>query len=517
MIKQIFVSAIWAALLGGSLWAGDGAGTIKLGYIYLDETGNQSVNHGTFNEYEGAALSLDKFRYTFNNGMQSRLDLKRISLNNRDLRGSLTKHGLFGLEITNNQYRRFYDFDGNTFARRAQTGAALWFKPNKYVTVSGGGNGIGYRGETADHFDPVIPAAPTKVDYDQVSYNGGIRFNKNGRMFQARYEHADFSDNYNSARDQSRFAVKLDGYFPVPNYENRLILSAGFRRFESEFKTSSFGMRSNMVWGAALANLPYNLSVKYSFLFDRTASDSDYVATDNIINAGYVTYTWPARAAITVGYQHNINDDYFDEVKANSYYVSGWWKPAARFELRGEHGMRSEEVKAGSRLTGDQDFGRFRLSVKYRGEEVKFAKISYEGTRRENDQIGSDIDFNRFGLDLSAALKGYADLSGGYSYSAGEYENGEENFEFRDHVIYCDLTAREYYNFTAGLGGTYYRSQRDLDVESFVLRFSGNYKLGSGYYIEARYNIHNFDDFLVRDRYYTANIVEINISKDISL
>lgn len=519
MLKQIFLLTVCAVLLAGSgeVLAGSGSGTVKAGFVYLDETGNMSVNHATFNEYEGMALSLNNFRYDFDNDLRVLLDLKRISLNNRNLTGSLSKPGLFGVEITNNQYRRFYDFNGNTFTRRAQTGVSLWVKPNRYVTVFGGGSGIGYRGETADLFDPVLPAAPHKVDYDQSGYNGGIRFNKDGRMFQARYEHANYSDNYDADRDQTRYAIKLDGYLPVPKFEDRVILSGGFRRFETEFDVDCFGIRSNTVWGAAEAILPHNFSFKYSFLFDRTSSDSDYVATDNIINAGYLTYTWPAQVGITVGYQYDINDDYLDEVKANSFYVSGWWKPRTYLEVRGEHGLRSEDVKSGARLIGDQDFGRYRFSVKYRGEDVEFAKLSYEGTRRENDQIGSDVDFNRFGLDVSAGFKGYANFAGGYSYSTGEYENSEETFEFCDHLLYGDVTAREYYNFTAGCGATYYRSKRDLDVERFMLRFSGIFDLGSGYNIEARYNVHNFDDFLVRDRYYTANEVEINISKDISI
>ncbi len=518
-MKYIPVLTVCACLLlaAPALVAGTGFGTARLGYVFLDETGNQSVNQPTFNDYEGMTLSLNKFRYTFDNGMLARMDLNRISLNNRNLTGSIMRPGLFGVDVYNNQYRRFYDFDGNTFTRRAQTGVQAWVMPNKYVTVSGGGNGIGYRGEMADLFDPVLPAAPYKVDYDQMAYNGGIRFNKDGRMFQARYEHVAFTDNYNSDRDQTRFSIKLDAYFPVPNYEDKIILSGGFRRFETEFDVNKFGIRSNMAWGAARVNLPHNFSFKYSFLFDRTASDSDYVATDNIINAGYLTYTWPAQAGLTFGYQYDINDDYLDEVKANTFYFSGWWKPVTHFELRGEHGLRSEDVKSGSRLIGDQDFSRFEFSVKYRGDRIKLAKISFEGTRRENDQIGSDVDYNRFGVDFSADLKGYADFSGGYSYSNGEYTNSEETFEFCDHTIYGNLMAREYYNFTAGFGATYYRSRRDLDVESFTLRFSGIYNLGSGYNFEAIYNVHNFDDFLVRDRYYTANVVEINISKDISM
>ena len=34
------------------------------------------------------------------------------------------------------------------------------------------------------------------------------------------------------------------------------------------------------------------------------------------------------------------------------------------------------------------------------------------------------------------------------------------------------------------------------------------------HHLEVRYNVFNYDDYLLFDHYYTANIVEVNLIKD---
>ena len=73
------------------------------------------------------------------------------------------------------------------------------------------------------------------------------------------------------------------------------------------------------------------------------------------------------------------------------------------------------------------------------------------------------------------------------------------------------------YDAQVGLGGTYLRSQEDLDVERFSVSFLGRYSLPPRYTLEVVYTAHNFDDLAAAAApspytdYYTANIVEINL------
>lgn len=513
MTAIIFFSLL---VLITTAYAGKGNGDLRLGYTFIDEEGNQSVNQSTFNHYPGLGLSLEKFRYNFDNGVRFGANLKNITLNNRNLSVNMSKPGLLGAEFTNNQYRRIYDFEGTSFTRRHQTGGSLWFYPQRYLKIFGGASLVGLSGSTTDLFSSDGPEAVTQMDYDRNCYNAGLRFNYKGRMFQAEYRSADYDDRKDSSRDQRRYHIRLDGLMPLPEYE-KLILSGGFRHFETKYKKTDFKISANTVWGGATIDLTKSLAINYNFAFDRTSSDSDLVATDNISHTGYITYKWNDQIGITGGYQYDIRDDYANSITGNSYYLSEWFRPSTQLEFRGEFGNRSEKVDDGARLVGDEDRNRFKLTARYTNPSYGSLAVRVENKKRDNDQIGSKIDFQRQAADGTLKLTDIADLSAGYSLSRGDYENREQKFKFTDHQLYADINSREYHNLTAGFGILYYRSKRDLDIECFTLHFTGSFRFMKNNRIEVDYNVHNFDDFLVSDRYYTANIVEINLIKELSI
>lgn len=513
MIRTL--GCLFLLLLTCALAVAAGSGDAKFGYIFIDEKGNLSVDRATFNDYQGPSISLENFRYNFENGTLLRANLRNIILNNRNLSADLGKPGLYSLRLSHNQYRRIYDFEGNHFTRRHNESVALSFFPVRYLEFFGGGTMMA-RGGTMDNlFDPAAVPAGVKVDYKQTFYNGGVKLRYQAVMLQAEYRGDRFRDNNNAGRDQDRTEGKVSGLLRLPQFE-RLTVTGGFRHFENKYKKSDFLISTNRAWSGVWLELPADFTFRYFFMIDRTSSDSDYVATDNIVHAVYAGYTHKSRAGVTIGYQHDLNDKYFEEVQGSAFYASGWLKPIEKIELRAEYGSRAEEVKEGVRLIGNEDRNRYKVSGKYRHSDNVSFGLKYEGKIRKNDDLGSKTTINRAALDGSYQLAKYGVASVGYSYGKGTYENQTQTFEFADHLIYGDITSAEYHNLTAGFGGAYYRCRRNLDVESFNLRFSGEYRLLKVYRVEVTYNVHNFDDFLVRDQYYTANIVEINLIRELS-
>lgn len=509
-------------IVAASACAG-GSGSLKLGWSFLDEEGNQATAYRAFNEYEGAAISLENIRYRFNNtGHILRADLRNITLNNRNLSLSLTNPGRYGISFYNSQYRRVYSFDGGSFTRRNQTGGTFQIYPHKNLKLYAGAARVARSGESVDLFNfngsPNVNEDPRfRHDYTMSSFNGGFDLIERGGVLRGEMRTTNYTDNERPDRDQNRQFYTVSTAFPVPRLE-MIMVHAGYRRLQSKYEADDFEIWSNFAWGGATITLPKGFNFRYNLYFDRSGSDSDYVETDNLANAFYLGYTKDRRGGVTVGYQHDINDDFEDEVQANSYYLSGWIKPTSRTEFRAQYGNRAEEVKEGARLLGDEDRSRYSLSGKYRVPGRGHLSLKYEGRQRKNDNLGTEADFNRFLADVTLISAEFGSLSGGYSYATGEYSNIEANdFEFQDHVLYGEATSREFEKTTLGFGATYYRSKRDLDVESFSLRFSGSYRLGENYRLEAEYNVHNFDDFLVADKYYTSNVLEVSISRDFSL
>ncbi len=501
-------------MVTGATAAGDGGGDIKLGYTFNDDEGNRSVNQSTFNYYEGAALSFENFKYQFNNGIYLNADLKRITLNNRNLQFGVTKPGLFGISVNNNQYRRIYSFSGDNYTRRHQTGGSLWIRPHRYIKLFGGASFYGKSGQAVEWYDLIDGSMPTTVDYKQSLIKGGGQINYQGGMIRGEFAATNFTY-ADVSGDQSRSKMRFIGISPL--LMDRLVVQSGFQRFVTRYDESDFEISANTFWGGATIILPENFGFSYNFIFDRASSDSDLVATDNIVHSFYATYTRPALASVTVGYQNGINDDFYDAVKSDAFYFSGWFKPRSQLKFKVSHGFRAEKVDEGARLVGDEDRIRFTISGKCSCPDYGSLEIKYQIRNRNNDDIGSEVDFSRFSAEAILTKLQYGDISAGYSYSLGEYENPEQEFEFADHLLHGDITFKEYRDFVFGFGAVYYRSKRDNDVESFTLNFKGLYNIQNGLAIEAKYNVHNFDDFLVKDRYYTANIVEINLIKSISI
>jgi len=509
------VVIIGCLLIVGTAAPADGGGRVKLGYTFVDEEGNEAVNQRTFNSYEGLGLSLERFRYRFDNGTRLSADLKNITLNNRNMTFGLEKSGSYGIRGYNNQFRRTYDFDGGNFTRRHRTGGKLWFYPHRIFRVYGGGEYVNKSGRMEPLFDLAGVTGLQDVDYNQFRWHGGIRGSHRGAMFQAEYHHGEYNDEIDRNRDQSRYKIDLLALLPVPGYE-RLVLSGRFFHFETKYNSTDFKISTNQVRGGAMAKLLKNLNLNYHFIFDRTSSDSDFIATDNIAHAAYVSYIWPDTGSLTVGYQYGINDDLENEIQSNGIYFYGWLRPWRCWEFRAEHGFNSESVEDGGRLIGDEDRFRFKFTAKCRRLIFGTLSFKFENNNRENEQLGTEVDYIRYCLDASYMSDAYGYLSLGYAYSRGDYINVEDDFEFADHVVYGDISTREYRGFDAGFGAVYYRSKRDLDVESFTLRFRGGYGFMDDYRLDINYNVDNFDDFLVRDKYYTSNIVEISLTKILS-
>lgn len=513
--RLLAIAIILVAGISSFAFAAAGSGDVKVGYVYLDEEGNQSSYHPTFNLYEGPTISLDGFRYRFDSGILLRADLNNIILNNRDLHASVAKPGLFDLRASHNQFRRIYNFDGTSFTRRHNEGVQLSVTPIQYLKLFGGYAMMGRTGTSTDLFDPTPVDRTVDIDYERSYYNAGAQINYKGSMVQGEYRGDNFTDNNDENFDQTRKEYRFNSVLACPRFD-WFTLIGGFRHFETEFDNTGFGISNNRGYGGGTLALPKNVSLKYIGILDRTSSDSDFVATDNMTHAGYASWERPQLVGFTVGYQYDVNDDFEDEIRNNSVFFSAFARPGKGFDLRGDYGTRKEEIEDGVRLLGNEDRSRVRFSVKYRNEKFGTLAFKMNSLIRKNEAIGSKVDMYRYAVDAGLNVGKYGHAAIGYAHSDGKFENRVENFEFQDHLVFGDVTTNEYKGITLGMGAQYYRSKRDLDVEHFNITAKAAYSFMKDYRLEAKYSAYNFDDFLVMDEYFTANVVELNLIRGLS-
>ena len=507
--KRIVLIAMLSLAAAATVYAAGVDGNVRLGYTHTDEKGNYGVYQPTFNLYEGVAVSLEDFQHEFSSGLQIRSNLQNITLNNRRANAGIGIRNLFGVDFSGVQYRRTYSFAGDRWTRRDQWGGQGWIKPIPEVKLYGGYGLISRKGTMLEWFEPGLAANPLTVEYDQHRYHVGVQANSRGHMLQAEYRQSDYRDKRTSAADRRTTRYQIVSAAPVPRVRT-LLVNAGFQHFEHKMEASGRKLTANTVWAGGRLFLPADYTIKYSFLFDRATNAGDRAATDNITNAAYAGKTWRQHAGLMVGYQYQMHDDIADEIRGNGYYAAGWAKPLASWTWKAEFGSQQEDVKQGVTLTGDEDRTRFGVSSSYE-HRLGTLRVRYENTQRNNDDIGTSIDFQRLAGEIAMTHGIPGQLSGSYAVTFGKYETTDNGFSFRDHVLSGLWLSPIYRRLQTELEGTYYRSQRDLDVESFSLRLLGRYEVTEKYKFEISYAAHNFDDLTAYNRYYTANIVEIAI------
>ncbi len=483
-----------------------------VGYVYIDDEGNQSMSQPTFNFYEGLGVSAENINLLFNNGIMIRSSLRNVNLDNRNLYFNISKPGLFGAKVRSSQFRRIYSFDGDNRTKRDLTQADIWLKPIRHVKFFAEGDFNYLSGQTESIYETSFENIARSVDYEKNKYTIGGLVKHDSRMFRAEYASSDYTDNERSMNNQTRKLVRLIAMAPAPKYE-WLILTGSFQRFTNEYDDTGLELESTTFKGGILAKLPNNFSANYIAYFNRAGSDSDFVETDNLSHSIYIKYLHSSTLGGVIGYQNHVNDDYEDIVKSNSFFVKGWVSPIDKLELKATYGFRAEEVDEGDRLLGDEDRNRFKFSAEYRFGIKSSIKGQFENKSRENEQRGVENDFMRFTFSGVHDWVDYAVLSASYSFADGDYANPEQTFKYTNHQVHAGVNSHRYKNLSAGLMVIYYKSGEDLDTEGSDLRLTSQYSFMNENRIELIYNIFNFDDFLFRDHYYTANIVEIKIIK----
>ena len=182
------------ALLTPSAFADEYTGTLKIGYLYNDEEGNQGVYQPTYNTYEGLAVSLEGFNYRYKNGTRLFGNFKNLTLNNRHIVFGAASTNKFNLRFTHNKYRRSYSFEEDRATRRLFSNGSLWLQAHKNIRIFGGYGQINKSGQSLDLFEPVGLKQLNEFDYSQKFYNVGAKLSRDGSYLQLELRGSDFDD-----------------------------------------------------------------------------------------------------------------------------------------------------------------------------------------------------------------------------------------------------------------------------------------------------------------------------------
>ncbi len=519
--RTVLLALIVCILTPIVILGADGGGKVKVGYTYMDQEGSMAVNQETYNWYEGPALSLQDWRIDFADGSALTADLRNITLNNRNLRISYGKSGLFNLSAANNQYRRFHDFNGGNFTRRNHTDIQGSVQPIRWVKFFGGYSVTMKHGDVLPTLSPATEMTVRNTDYDHTSFNAGMQVGDRFGMLRTEYRHYAFDDKTatNTDRTADNFTVSL--FSKVPRVD-RLTLSGGYKYRQDKIQDTDEKLTSNQFWLGGRVTLPESMVFDYRLVYGYTTPASAYQVstseTDHILHTTSLGKNWGRLGGVRLGYEYQIADDFINKTSSSGVLANGWLRPNDRWYFRGNVATRTNSVDEGSTLLGNEDLTRQMLAARYSAREGCNLSIQWQGRSRKNADIRSKVDYNALSSDLNLTNEKWGSIVVGYAYNRGTFENRSDtvSFEFADHVVSGTISPRAYKNLAADFGWNYYRSKRDIDIEKFNLNFGLTYAFLANHHVEVRYNVFNYDDFIVTNSYYTANIVEVNLTKDLS-
>lgn len=528
-MKNLFLLLIVSFLLIlSSIAVAENNGEVQLsfGYTSIDGDDNQSVSQETHNLYEGFSFSIENFRYKTNQGINFNANLLNTTRNDRNLRFSAYKPGLFNLSVYNKQYRRIYSTDGVDFTRRESTGMKVTVQPQKNFKLFGGFNYVDKDGTVSYDLRPIIESVSYKTAYTQYDYNfGATGFCNYGRLtvdFKNVTYQDDAAPGFSMDRTADQFNLTINT--AIPNHKN-IQLFGGYLSREDKMDSTTVTLKTTNGWGAVRAYLKNDFTLNFRMVLASTEHENLLSNTDNNYYTFSAMKTFKRAGGVRVGYEIRSSENDFSKTSATGYLLDGWYN-INDWYFKGRYSFISSEVDKGSVLIGDNEKSKSFFSAKYKLKDFGSATGKVEKRTKEYNDIAnagqtldqSKIDYTKASFELALKDKRYGKIIFGSSYYLGEYENmsADSLYEFSDYVVSTTLIPRSFSNIDFSATANYYRSRRDSDIEKFNMSVTAAWEFIPDHSITGTYKAYSFDDLLVAADTYTSNIIEFKFIKNLT-
>ena len=501
------------ALGASPLQAGTWNGTVKLGGIFLDEDGDKSTVQETYNIHKGFSLTQLRLAGTPSPESYLMIDLREINLDGRQANLLYRRPGKLKLTASLDQHRQVFDPERNVTSDRRDWNLGAHLTPARWINLSGSLNYLTRVGDRRSYPEGTVGTLGDRYDNALLSGRLSVETRKSGRVAAVDYRVSDFNDERNSAADRTGQVVSA-----------RIVTPGMLYGKCTHMLRAAYGV-SNLSTGDldyTLANFQYTgvvspitrLRFKYSFEAQRLDHESTGLKTDRFQNNVDAT-VFHRRGEVSAGYGYEINDNDITLTRYQSWRAATSFRYnqllTARFQYAGRVKKDQEELT----LLKDIEASRFRGDV-----EVKpFKGLAVGSGFQVRERDFPDIDVNAKGWMASGharyACPGWGGFTGTYTYSDDEYRDLNGRFDAISSSVTGRVDLERIKDFRLSSGITFLNVGADLDIEKSILFFEGAYAVRDDIHLEAKYNVYNYDDFVLLDRYYTANVVWFNVAYDL--
>jgi hypothetical protein len=324
---------------------------------------------------------------------------------------------------------------------------------------------------------------------------------------------SDYSDALNPIVDRRGQVISARLYAPLPFYDrwNNLIRAAyGTRRLKDgdlDHTLSSFQY-------TAVVEPRGSLELRYAFAASRVDDSAAQLRTDRFQND--VDATWLHRKGrLSAGYGYEMNDDDRSLTSYHSWRAAGTFRPDPRLTARVDYAGRVKKDQEELTLLKDIEASQIRAMLEVRPIE----RLTIGGDYRKRDRDFPDIQVTVDGALTSALVRyelpGWGSVSADYSHATDRYVDRVAGFDTRSDIVTGRVDVERIRNLRVAGGATYMDIGDDLDIEKSIVFVEAALRVAQRYRLEAKYNCYNYDDYILIDRYYTANVVRIDLGYDL--
>lgn len=510
---SIGTTVLMLMLVAATPWAGTLKGSVRVGGVFLDETGDPSTTQESYDLEEGFALSRLHLVQTFDPGSSLMLDLRDINLRSRAGNLAFRVPGRFRLTAGYDQNRYVFDPGRGVTSERKDWRGGLQFTPAKWLSLAADLNHQQKEGDRLAY--PAGTASALGQSYDHRFLSGqvtaDVRAGRRGGGLS--YRMTDFADELNPAADRQGRVVAARLYAPMPfwsKWNNYLRGSYGTRELTDgglEYTMSGFQY-------TAVIQPAEPWEFRYGLDLSRVEDSAADLQTDRVQND--FDLTWHHKyGRVSAGYGHEMNDDDRSLTDYHTWRAGMTFRPHQALNTRLDWTGRVKRDMEELTLLKDVYALKFRGRVDYKPTARFTLTGDYSRRERELPDIGVTMNGSVAGAVVRYEVPKWGALMADYSHGVDEYVDLMAGFETESDVVSARVEVSRIRNLKVASGLTYLDIGRDLDIEKSLVFVEGSLKLGGRYHLGAKYNCFNYDDYILLDRYYTANVVRVDLGYDL--
>jgi hypothetical protein len=490
-------------------------GTVKLGGTFVDEEGDLSTVQETYNVYDGFTVAQLSLRGNLAPRRYFSLDVRDPNLDSRRGRLVYRVPGTFRLSAAYDQHRQVFTPDRSVASSRKDWSLGAQYSPARWLGLSGDFGHLARDGDRLSYPAGTIGALGIRYDNRLMTGRLSADFRQGRRGGAITYRVSDFADALQPDADRVGHVVSARLHSPTPFYDRWTHLVRGAYGIQ-RLSTGDLDHK--------LADLQYTSIVepveawqfRYAFEGRRVDDQATGLKTDRFTND--VDATWfQDWGQLHAGYGYETNDDDHTLTDAHRWRGGTILRYRTWVKAKADYSGRARNDQEDLTLLKDVETFQLRTSLEVRPHD----QIVVGGGYAERDREFPDVDVESNGRTSTAFLRytlpRWGALSADYSHSRDRYTDRVGRFATLSHIVTGRAEFDRIKDLKLAGGVTYMDIGRDLDIEKSMVSLEAAYTLQRDYHVEVQYNVYNYDDYVLLSRYYTANVLRINVGYDFNL